>query len=157
MIKLLFQKLFLISFFTLFNVFVALCQEAAPNIDNTILSRPEPLFVIENVSGTKLLEEISDTLKSNGFSIVKFDNRDMQIESIKNIEQDSGNYDKVIIWFERDFFLPEKFIKIYLMFGRFLVVVSSETRVRRIEVSDIQEENIIGGLKRSLISISNKR
>jgi hypothetical protein len=130
------------------------CQEPAPPVDNTPLERPQPLFIMEHDSGSQLLTQISDTLKQHGFEIVKLDKRDMLIESTKRISDHREDYDKVIIWLERDYMMPENYIKVYFLFGRFLEIVSFETRIKRIEISTVQEENIIGELKKSLISIS---
>lgn len=128
-------------------------QEQAPPVDNTELKRPEPLFSIESNAGKELLIQISDTLKLFGFKNVKLDNRNMVIESKKMIAE--KDFDKIIIWLEWDYSFPNKIINVYLLFGRFRYIISYQSKIRRIEVSDIEEDNIIGELKRSLISINN--
>lgn len=128
-------------------------QEQAPPVDNTELKRPEPLFSIESNAGKELLIQISDTLKLFGFKNVKLDNRNMVIESKKMIAE--KDFDKIIIWLEWDYSFPNKIINVYLLFGRFRYIISYQSKIRRIEISDIEEDNIIGELKRSLISINN--
>lgn len=129
------------------------CQEQSPPVDNTELKRPEPLFSIESNAGKELMTQISDTLKLFHFENVRKDNRNMIFEFKKNLKE--KDFDKIIIWFERDYSFPDKIINVYLLFGRFRYIFSNESKIRRIEVSDNEEDNIIGELKKSLISINN--
>ena len=155
------QRLLLCFILITFSITFANCQDAAPPVDNTELERPESLFGInfsrgDFVPGEELLTEISDTLKKFNFEIIKHDTRDMQIEATRKITPTREDYDKVIIWLERDFLMPENYIKVYFLFGRFLKIISSDTKIRRIELTNMEENEIVGDLKTSLISISHK-
>jgi hypothetical protein len=160
--KALYHRVLLYLLLCLFTIPIAYCQDIAPPIDNTILERPTPLFNMqsnlgESSIGSDLLNEISDTLKRFNFDIMKLDNRDMQIESTRKISPNRDDFDKVIIWIEKDFRMPDRYVKVYFAFGRFMNIVSSDTKIRRIEITKIQEDKIVGDLKKSLISISQNK
>ena len=148
-----FKVLFFLVFY--FIMVYGFTQEAAKPIDHTILARPTPLFTVADMSGFELLSSLSDSLRRHGYEIIKFDRVNMQIESRFLFSSENERYDKIIVWLERDFHMPEKFIKVYLIFGRFEKIIGNVTRIRRIEISKESEDLIIGDLKKSINSISN--
>ena len=134
-------------------LFAANCwtQEPAPPIDPTPFERPIPLSIVKVDTHFILLDVIADTLESYKFDIVRKDEREQLIEAKRLDKPDSKDHDKVLIWLERDFQEPQKYVKIFLQYGRYLEIWSD---VKRIKINPEVENERIGKLKKAIISIS---
>lgn len=126
-------------------------QEAAPPLDPTPLERPIPLSIIKVDSNLALLDIIADTLAIYKFDLVRRDDREQVIEAKRMDAANLKDHDKVLIWLEKDFQEPEKYIKIYCQYGRFLKIWDD---VKRVKVDAGEETERIGKLKQAIISIS---
>jgi hypothetical protein len=134
-------------------LFAANCwtQEPAPPLDPTPLERPIPLSIVKIDIHFILLDVIADTLESYKFDIVRKDEREQLIEAKRLDSPDSKDHDKVLIWLERDFQEPQKYVKIFLQYGRYLEIWSD---VKRIKINPEEENERNGKLKKAIISIS---
>ena len=126
-------------------------QEPAPPLDPTPLERPIPLCIVKIDTHFILLDLIADTLESYKFDVVRKDEREQLIEAKRLDKPDSKDHDKVLIWLERDFQEPYKYVKIFLQYGRYLEIWSD---VKRIKINPEVENERIGKLKKAIISIS---
>lgn len=126
-------------------------QEPAPPLDPAPLERPLPLSIMEIDTNFILLDLIADTLESYKFNIIRRDDREQLIEAQRLDTPDSKDHDKILIWLERDFQAPQKYVKIFLQYGRYLKIWSE---VKRIKVDPDEETERIGKLKKAIISIS---
>ncbi len=127
------------------------CQEAAPPLDPTPFEKPMPLSIIRVDTNLVLLNIIADTLARYKFDLVRRDDREQVIEAKRMDASDSKDHDRVLIWLEKDFQEPEKYIKIYFQYGRFLKIWND---VRRVKIDVGEESQRIGKLKQAIISIS---
>jgi hypothetical protein len=126
-------------------------QEPAPPLDPTPLARPVPLSIIKVDTNLALLDIIADTLARYKFDLVRRDDREQLIEAKRMDAPDSKDHDKVLIWLEKDFQEPEKYIKIFCQYGRFLKIWDE---VKRVKIDPEEETERIGKLKQAIISIS---
>ena len=142
-----------IALLCLMMLFAANCwtQEPAPPLDPTPLERPIPLSIVKIDIHFILLDVIADTLESYKFDIVRKDEREQLIEAKRLDSPDSKDHDKVLIWLERDFQEPQKYVKIFLQYGRYLEIWSD---VKRIKINPEEENERNGKLKKAIISIS---
>lgn len=145
------EKGALVLFFMMLFATNCWTQEPAPPLDPTPFERPVPLSIMKIDTNFILLDLIADTLESYKFSIVRRDDREPLIEAKRLNAPDSKDHDKVLIWLERDFQAPQKYVKIFLQYGRYLKVWSD---VKRIKVDPDDETERIGKLKKAIISIS---
>jgi len=123
----------------------------APPLDPNPLERPLPLSIMKIDTNFILLDLIADTLESYKFNIVRRDDKEEVLEAKRVDTPDSKDHDKVLIWLERDFQEPQKYVKIFLQYGRYLKIWSD---VKRIKVDPDEETERIGKLKKAIISIS---
>ena len=129
-------------------------QQIAPPILKEPFGRPKYLTVIQTNNASTLLRTISDLVKKEGFRIDQLDVKEQQLEATRQDNVPSKNYDKVIIWLEKDFQDPDKYIKVYFLYGRFMEILAEEKGVYRVKVTDSAEEGRIGKLKQSIIALS---
>ena len=129
-------------------------QAPSPKIHPFPLSRLEPIVVIQSSNGIRLLEIISDTIKHAGFKINRLDRGVLLIVATRADDAPSKDYDQILIWLERDFKEPLKFISLYFLYGRFEEILAKEKGVYRIIVDTSFEEERVGKLKQALISLS---
>ena len=130
-------------------------QQPAPKVDSTPLARPVPLAVLKPQDPAALLDQITTTIKAAGFTISRIDTSDQLIDAKRAELPPSKNYDRVIVWLERDFRDPLKTVKIFLLYGRYEEIVSATRSVERIVISSDREEQRVGALKQSLLSGGN--
>jgi len=125
------------------------------SVDPNPLKRPTPLVVVKTDDAEALLKSIVDAVKNAGFDITTADFREAMIEAQKQDNQPSKGYDRVIIWLERDFLDPSKFVKLYFLYGRYESLLGAEKKIYRIKVAESYEEEKVGKFKQFLISIAN--
>jgi hypothetical protein len=128
-------------------------QQPGPQINEEPLQRPKPLVVLETNQPTVLMERIKTTIVNNGFKIDQVDMREQYLEATKLDGPESKNYDKIIVWLERDIEYPNRYLKVYFLYGRYIEMISRKLDVYRIKITPSEEEGRIGQLKQSLISI----
>src|SRR5512135_3677361 len=78
-------------------------QTAGPTILKEPLAPPKYLTVIQTDNPATLLKTVSETVKKAGFQIDQLDSREQILDASKKDGGPSKNYDRVIIWLERDF------------------------------------------------------
>jgi hypothetical protein len=133
---------------------VSWTQKLAPPVDPTPLERPFPLYIMKIDTNFILLDLIADTLESYKFNIVRRDDREQLIEAQRLDAPNSKDHDKILIWLERDFQEPKKYVKIFFQYGRYLKIWSE---IKRVKVNSDQETERIGKLKKAIISISKRK
>lgn len=126
-------------------------QDAAPPLDPTPFERPIPLSIIKADTNLVLLNIIADTLARYRFELVRRDDREQVVEAKRMDAPNLKDHDRVLIWLEKDFQEPEKYIKIYLHYGRFLKIWND---VKRVKIDAGEEAERVGKLKQAIISIS---
>jgi len=113
--------------------------------DLTPFERPEPLFLVRSADTVRLFKEISGTVQGYGFTVTRNSSKEGVIEAFRRTQNE---YDKIIIWMERDFSEPTKYVKVYFSFGRFF-------GLHRIKIDSAEEGKHVGMLKNSLRALSN--
>jgi hypothetical protein len=87
-------------------------QQPAPKVDMTPLARPGPLAVIRVQDPATLLAKVADVLRRGGFLLRQTDTRDQFIDATRPDSAPSKNYDRVLVWLERDFQDPSQTVKV---------------------------------------------
>lgn len=100
---------------------------------------------------TKICDAISKVLTDNNFTVVKQDCDHGEFEATKKTSS-AGELDKVLIWLERDFEKPKDATNLYFLYGRFEVLAGHSEPVR-IKTTPVDEDQNVGTLKESLLSI----
>jgi hypothetical protein len=131
-------------------------QVIAKPVDPTPLERPQYVTIISihKEDADKVLEIIADTLRKCGYSNVHSDIKEQKLEAEKHDFQDARNYCKVLLWLERDFQEPEKFIKVFLQCGRYEFMIAGTSGSYRVVMTESMEEQYFGKLRNSIESIS---
>jgi hypothetical protein len=118
--------------------------------DPTPLARPSPLTAYEIGDAAKVFSAVSKVLSDNRFKLVRADSSLGELEATR-LDQD--NYDKILLWLERDFARPEKSVRLYFVYGRFEKVVGHGEAVR-VKASPEDEDRRVGAVKQALLSLS---
>ena len=99
---------------------------------------------------------ISDSVQHAGYKVNSFNVREAALEATKPDDAQSKNYDKIIIWLERDFQEPSKFIKLYMLYGRYEYLFAQRRDVYRIQINQLFEDARVGKLKQSLLRLGSE-
>jgi hypothetical protein len=119
--------------------------------DPTPLERPAPLKTIKSGETVKICEAILKALADNSFKVKNQDCDLGEFEGTKNTNS-PGEFDKVLIWMERDFEKPKDATKLYFLYGRFETLAGHPEPVR-IRTTPADEDHNVGTLKEALTSI----
>jgi hypothetical protein len=119
--------------------------------DPTPLERPAPLKTLKTGDAAKLCDAIAKALTDNGFNVTNQDCDIGEFEATKKTTTD-GEFDKVVIWLERDFEKPNDAIKLYFRYGRFETLLGHPEPVR-ISTTPADEDRNVGPLKEALKSL----
>ena len=128
-------------------------QAIAPPIIYEPLERPKPLVFIQADEPEKLMEKIKETISQYGFTISDIDTQEKYIEAKRSDDPPhSKDYDKIIIWLERDIEKSNK-LRVHFLYGRYMEIRSKTIDIYRVKINQAKEEERIGKLKLSLKSI----
>jgi hypothetical protein len=119
--------------------------------DPTALERPAPLKTLKTPDTAKVCEAITKTLAGNGFKTTHDDCDLGEFEATKKTNA-AGEFDKVVIWLERDFEKPSQALRLYFLYGRFETLAGHQEPVR-IKTTSVDEERNAGALKEALMSL----
>jgi len=119
--------------------------------DPNPLERPAPLKTIKSGDSAKICDAVSKILKSNNFDIKDQDCDLGQFEATRKTGS-TGEFDKVLIWLERDFAKPKDVIKLFFLYGRFETLAGHQDPVRIKAPPDLEDQ--IHNLKDALISVT---
>jgi len=126
-------------------------QQPVP-LDPTPLERPSAATVARTRDATVLFTAVGKVVTDNGFTILSQDARSGTMAATKSDEGSGENYDKVIVWLERDFQQPSEFVNIYFQYGRFEKIFG-RSEPARIKISTQDEQRRVGQLKQALLSL----
>ena len=129
-------------------------QQPAPKEDETPLARPEPLCTVTAAEPSGLLNRLRQLAENDGFTINRISGSAGEMEAVKPDGPNSEDYDKVLLWIERDLNRQDA-LKIYLLYGRFEKVWGKVPPVRRVKVDEAREASRIGHLKKQLVALSD--
>lgn len=119
--------------------------------DSTPLERPAPLKTLKSGDAAKICDAIGKALTDNGFKAANQDCDAGEFEATKKTNS-AGEFDKVLIWLERDFEKPKDAIKLYFLYGRYETLAGHPDPVRIVTTRADEEQNV-GALKDSLTSL----
>jgi hypothetical protein len=119
--------------------------------DPTPLERPTPLKTLKSGDATKICDAIAKALTDNGFKVANQDCDAGEFEATKKTNA-AGEFDKVLIWLERDFEKPKDAIKLYFLYGRYETLAGHPEPVRIVATAADEQQNV-GALKDSLTSL----
>lgn len=119
--------------------------------DPTPLERPAPLKTLKSGDTAKICDAIAKALTDNGFKVT---NQDCDVGDFEGTKKTStaGEFDKVLIWLERDFEKPKDAVKLYFRYGRYETLAGHPEPVR-IRTTATDEERNVGALKEALTSL----
>jgi hypothetical protein len=119
--------------------------------DPTPLERPAPLKTLKSGDAAKICDAIGKALTDNGFKAANQDCDSGEFEATKKTNA-AGEFDKVLIWLERDFEKPKEVIKLYFLYGRYETLAGHPEPVR-IVTNPADELQNVGALKDALTSL----
>ncbi len=119
--------------------------------DPTPLERPAPLKTLKSGDTAKICDAIAKALADNGFKVTNQDCDVGEFEAAKKTSTD-GEFDKVLIWLERDFEKPKDAVKLFFRYGRYETLAGHADPVR-IRTTAADEERNVGALKEALTSL----
>jgi hypothetical protein len=119
--------------------------------DPTPLERPAPLKTLKSGDTAKICAAVAKALTDNGFKVTNQDCDVGEFEATKKTSTD-GEFDKVLIWLERDFEKPKDIVKLYFIYGRYEPLAGHPDPVR-IKTTATDEEQNVGVLKEALTSL----
>lgn len=132
---------------------ISVAQQPAPPLKDPVV-RPRYLTIIQTGDAEKLLKTISDIVMQGGFRVELLDPREQQLEATRADDVQSKGYDKVTIWLERDFHEPYKYVKLFFFYERYREILAWKKDFYSVVISPSEEEERIGKLRQSLISLS---
>ncbi|HKV60305.1 MAG TPA: hypothetical protein VJO16_00200 [Candidatus Acidoferrum sp.] len=119
--------------------------------DPTPLERPAPLKTLKSGDTAKICDAIAKALTDNGFKVTNQDCDVGEFEATKKTRTD-GEFDKVLIWLERDFEKPKDVVKLFFLYGRYETLAGHAEPVR-ISITVADEDRNVGALKEVLTSL----
>jgi hypothetical protein len=117
--------------------------QLAPRINPEPLEPPSPIAVSEHAEPKQILGVVTAELKRAGFVIQSRDRRTFVVEGRKFYASNRPkNYDRIIVWLARSAATADD-IEVFLLYGRYVEIIGTQTRVQRIVLtSDDQEQNV---------------
>lgn len=124
-------------------------QQVAPKTDFLVLQVPQPIAVLPNAVPTNLIAITSQILRTNGFEIVRLDQRDCALEAHKALTSQYEGYDNVLVWLDRAID-DSTTVRVHVLFGRFIRTFGS-ARLAHVVLTKEEEEAIAKPWKTKLI------
>jgi hypothetical protein len=129
-------------------------QAPAPKEDETPFTRPEPLCTMAASDPAALLKKVRAFVESEGYTIDRISAVSGELGATRPDGRGSDDYDKVIIWIERDLNRPQDALKLFLVYGRYEKVWGNTVAVRRIKVDSVAETARNGSLRKKLLAMA---
>jgi hypothetical protein len=123
-------------------------------LDPSPLERPSAMTVIKTRDPIALYGSLAKLVTEGGFTIMSQDSRSGTVIGTKNDETSVENYDKVVVWLERDFQQPSEFVNVYFAYGRFEKVFG-RSEPARIKITAQDEQHRVGQLKQALLLLGH--
>jgi hypothetical protein len=144
-----------ILFFAILGNMNTYCQKPAPPIDNAPFQKPVYFSLIKtkNTNIDEVLDSIAGRVIKAGYEVIARNVKEQQIEAEKKDSRNNDSYDRIIVWIERDFEKPNEIIKVYLLCGHFEYILGAESKIYRIKINDIEENQRFNAVKKEIRSI----
>src|SRR5262245_2545738 len=124
------------------------------HLDPAPLARSEPLVSIDTTKPTELLSKLRSLAVAKGFGIKE--RKDAEFFFAAQRPDGPTDYDRILVWLERDAREPQKTVHVHLLYGRFEEMwVSSGRGVHRVQVDDEFIDERIGALKQAIYNLSS--
>jgi len=133
---------------------VVLPQQPAPPIHPTPLARPETLVSISSDNPVKVLETVRQTISAAGYEIVRIDPLAGTLEATRADSGSSKDYDKIVLWLERDLREPTRYINLYLLYGRYEEILAARRDIYRVVVSSAFEAERTAPIRKALMALA---
>ena len=135
---------------------VTVAQAIARPVDPTPLARPEAVATLHASAPVTLLQRLRQIVTTKGFTVVE---RDDDANFFAAERKDSGaskDYDRVLLWLERDTRDPLHLLHVHLLYGRFEDVwVASRRGVHRVRVDPDYEAGRIGAVRTAILALAD--
>ena len=125
----------------------------APLTDPRPLERPTPFAFVDTGDSARILPGIAAVLIDFGYSIQVIEKALIDAKRLDSLDpqDDDQDYDRVIVWLERDFDRPLERLNVYLLYGRYEMIWGETTRIFRIMLSEEDEAARVGALRSAII------
>jgi hypothetical protein len=129
-------------------------QQPGRPLDPAPLARPEPLVSIDTARPAELLGRLRSLAAAKGFGIKE--RKDAELFFAAQRPDGPTDYDRILVWLERDARDPLKTVHVHLLYGRFEEMwVSSGRGVHRVQVDDEFIDGRIGAFKEAIYNLSS--
>ncbi len=143
----------------LFSIFfsqIAFSQRAA-QIDARPLERSKAMISIKTSDPRDLLVKIGSVLSDNGFQVLLMDVNTGDIDATRADRIGTGNYDRIVIWLERDFTSPGDWVKLFLNYGRYEIVLGKGNKAQRIIIDEQKASARIVTVTKAIMDLATIR
>ena len=103
------------------------------------LSRPRPLVTLVCARPLDLLMDIQGELQNQGYIVDSISGNYLELEAILQVSSNATEYDKFLLWFERDPQQPEERLLLYVLHGKYKSYFGYEEEFQRVEVTEESE------------------
>jgi hypothetical protein len=127
-------------------------QQPGRPVDPTPLARPEPLVTLETAKPAELLGRLRSLVTAKGFAVKERKDADFYFAAQR--PDGPADYDRILVWLERDAREPQKAVHVHLLYGRFEEMwVASGRGIHRVKVDEPFEDERIGNLKEAILNL----
>ena len=131
-----------------------LAQDIARPLDPAPLERPAKLRSFRSALPTALLALLRDSVARHGYLIVERDDDNLTFAAKHPDTPARPDYDKLLVWLERDATDPMTRLHLYLLYGRFEEVwVASRRGIHRVQVDDDFRDEHVGSILALLLAL----
>jgi hypothetical protein len=90
-------------------------------------------------------------ITSFGYAFEKVIDKTGEIYAIKYDTPSGDNFDKLVVWLERDFVNPNVSINVFMIYGRYEIILGHGNKAQRIIISQGEEDSKIAEIRRAII------
>jgi hypothetical protein len=131
---------------------VDVSSQTPRNVDPTPLERPKPLCSLKGEAVRPIIQLVSDTLESAGYSITQVD---FDRGELRASQSDGKGENRLVVWLEWDVLNPGKQMHLYLSAGRFEPFFGS-IDLRRVQLAANEEQQLFAPIRKALIAAAAK-
>ncbi len=130
-------------------------QQPAPELNPVPLERPEPLARIKASDPAQVVSAVADILRKFSYQIDRSGaaSLDARRFDVPNKPEAEAEYDRVIVWLERDFDRPLDYVNVYFLWGRYELILGRQRGIRRVVP---WTERDIPRLKAAIVDLSRQ-
>jgi len=129
-------------------------QQPGKPKDPTPFERPKSICIFTTSDVHTAFQKIVAIVTNQGFKSDGVDWSSGQLSAWRSDGESSPNQDKILLWLERDFELPQSKLRLYLLYGRYEQFFGVSGDLTRVKVDADFENHQIGALRQKLMDFA---